>query len=343
VLFPTPLLYTTFALFPRDYSQALSIYRWTALVGFVAGSFLLMKRLTRNPLYSFFLSFLLLLVFGPLEWDLWLGNVNSLLFFSLAGLLGLGSRTKMSPQKQVDLRRLSMGACLIFLVLFKPLVLIPCLLLAMHLFLEAEARERIAVGWVMAGTMVLCFGVFCWFFRSWSVWIDWLNYLRAHHQYLLASRTPNYSLVMHASEWSGIKPWPIGLLLGVLMLLQLFLLARKRGRSVLALRDSLFLLSAGIVLALATSPLVWLHYYVLGLIPAMWLLSRVGPKLLLLSLVLATWLGISEDLHKLLRDGGLQNVGHFLGSVAWIPLWVGLLIVMGFNGRPSFSGSYVRV
>ena len=99
------------------------------------------------------------------------------------------------------------------------------------------------------------------------------------------------------------------------------------------LEDPYFCIGAGLLETFATSPLVWPHYFILGLIPAFWLFKDRRP------LSLASIMGF---LAILMMGGFLQRIYVIVGGVsgnammaaralAWTPLWMGMLINLRQN------------
>ena len=75
---------------------------------------------------------------------------------------------------------------------------------------------------------------------------------------------------------------------------------------------------------MATSPLFWLHYYVLMLIPSLWLLSA-GARAV--SLLAATSVALSAGLAgMLLWTLGWPAAMPATIALSWVPLWGALLL-----------------
>ena len=87
-------------------------------------------------------------------------------------------------------------------------------------------------------------------------------------------------------------------------------------------------LGIGIVLSMATAPLYWLHYYVLLLIPALWLLSGPTSSAYVPGLAAGAVLmssGIVEFVFRLLqwREAIPASI-----ALSWLPLWGAILLHM---------------
>ena len=111
------------------------------------------------------------------------------------------------------------------------------------------------------------------------------------------------------------------------------LVAADRGRRLRAWVDDPYLAaSAGVVVLLAASPLAWSHYFVLGLLPALWLLGaadRTSSGAGAASIVLAS--GLLPQLGARLLGAELSPA--WLTSVSWVPLWLGLAREAALAGR----------
>jgi hypothetical protein len=104
------------------------------------------------------------------------------------------------------------------------------------------------------------------------------------------------------------------------------------------LRDPSAVLALGILLTAAASPLFWSHYYVLLLLPALWLLSvpstsRRVPALAAVSVVMGG--GVVGMPLAALGWSGLMRASI---ALCWVPLWVALLVHL----RRSSAGADAR-
>jgi hypothetical protein len=89
-------------------------------------------------------------------------------------------------------------------------------------------------------------------------------------------------------------------------------------------------LAIGVVLTMASSPLYWFHYYVLSLIPALWLLSAPASAKYLAGLA-ATAVVMSSGM-LLVLSWWLQWPNAMPPSIAlsWLPLWCAILRRIAF-------------
>ena len=97
--------------------------------------------------------------------------------------------------------------------------------------------------------------------------------------------------------------------------------------------------SLGLTATLALSPLSWVHYYMLLLIPAWWLMSLEGTSksAALLGLIALVMSSGAPD-HLLIQLQG-ESVLPLARALSWIPAWIGILLII--RTRP-FAASLSR-
>jgi hypothetical protein len=93
----------------------------------------------------------------------------------------------------------------------------------------------------------------------------------------------------------------------------------------------------GVTLTIALPPLVWYHYYILVLAPALWLLNvRSGSSSArlwgLAALVLSA--GLPASLLVLL---GWSAAGHMCAALSWVALWGGVLLRLSQREAPTME------
>ena len=98
-------------------------------------------------------------------------------------------------------------------------------------------------------------------------------------------------------------------------------------------RDPHAAVAVGILLTMATSPLFWLHYYVLMLVPSLWLLSA-GARAV--SLLAAASVALSAGLAGMpLWALGPPAAMPATIALSWIPLWGAFLLELRSPDRRS--------
>src|SRR5262249_22241154 len=92
--------------------------------------------------------------------------------------------------------------------------------------------------------------------------------------------------------------------------------------------------SLGVALTLAVSPLLWIHYYIIALVPCLWLLmarpatpwvARLAPACIVL-----TW-GLPGCV---LGWSGWDAAMPVTTAASWLPLWPATLMAVRESARP---------
>ena len=345
----SPLVYTAFAV-PLDYSTWLRVLRVLQVGAFVGGCLLVgtMYRIGWLPALS--LALVSLLISQPVMSDLRVANVGTLQFAALAGLLALAS---LLPRVTDSRRRTALVAALsgasVAVLLFKPNVALVIGLLGAHVAIRFGPR-LFGLGVLSAAPVAAALLVApCLYFGSWIVWQDWLGVLGRMRGIGAAAAGEwidkgNYatSVVVLASvggTWTGrVISGLVLVLLGLSLALAVAWRVRSGAgaigpRSIFEailglLRDLHATAAIGILVTLAASPLTWLHYHILLLIPAVWVLTAArGGRLV-------PWLAAFGVLANAGVLGlGLWALGWASGipatiALSWIPLWAAVLLVV---------------
>jgi hypothetical protein len=153
-----------------------------------------------------------------------------------------------------------------------------------------------------------------------SAWGEWLTLIvgrdaRRLSEYALAAG--NTSTPRLLEEWLGVDPLLAAAGIGVLLAVALAPVARR------VVDDAWLAAGVGVVVSLAIAPLVWFHYYVLALVPALGLLAVPGAPRWLGVLAVALYSLYQPDLATYSR----AFVSEWLApswSLGWVVLWLGL-------------------
>ena len=343
----SPLLYTVFTLVSNDYTVAVQTFQALQIVLFL-GAFLLLGALYRfDPFHLLCLALLCVLFYQPLLSDLRLANLGCFQLIGLTGLLFLGSAIGRAP---LFLQRAGLGAlflaALALLTLCKPNVALISALLAVHLGVRHGPRLFVAAALPAAVVAALLLILPCLYFGSWTVWREWYDFVYGSNASMLVRPVTdgNFSTAVLLASWLGLDVFAVSLVLLGLLATSLIVAAgwssiasapaaSSLGQAVVAasrrvFEDARLALGIGIVLTMATSPLSFLHYYVLLLIPALWLLSGPARSAYVPGLAAGAVLmssGILEFVFRL-----LQWPGAIPASIAlsWLPLWGAVLLHM---------------
>jgi len=244
-LFSTPFLYTCFGLLPADYDRAYLIWSILGLVSLVA-AIAIMARALRWPVTAllFFLAFVLLL-FQPLTSELRVENVNEVQLLLIAAYFVTPPAVR--------------GAILGIAIALKPNIVIALPLVAAYEIAHDRRKLMPEMLGVAAGGAVAV-AVSSAYFRSVTVWIDWLRAARSLSQTIYARETGNVAPALALGRYA----WVLAI---VLTIAAAYTVVRHREAS------AELAVSLGLVVYLLSAPLVWIHYLLLAIPLGMILLS----------------------------------------------------------------------
>jgi hypothetical protein len=340
----TPFVYYLMGSLPGPYATALLAFRAAQLLAFALAVFVLARPLASMPTAAA-LAAATALAFDPLLLDVKNGNLGALLLFGLAMLGQWLSRPLAASGGVGRVHALLAPALLVLLAVIKPIVAGAALLMGLALLRAGSGFARAAA----LGSAVVALALFylapCALFDSLAVWGDWAREAFSSDARLAYNiDMGNYSGILLLAEGAGRSP-------GWAMQVTAFALAASlagvlgwSGRRALAAvaqdarADPLAAAALGIVLLLALSPLVWSHYQVLAVLPALWLCRAPAgaPRVLgWLALVLVA------DLPRrvaMVWEGLPWLVLHVSHAYSWLLLWAGLLVVLRARLRAAAAG-----
>jgi len=317
----TPLFYACFRLLPSDYSFAFALHQSLQVLLLVV-SVLLLGRLHRvSPYEALALGLLLVFVYWPMLSDLRVGNVST---FQLAAIVALTASAARGVRGGGFL------AALTFLTMLKPTIGLVTALLALQLWSRRPASRKIPAFLPSVAVAAAGFALPCVVFGSWSVWTDWIALLRERGEFPIAEG--NHSTPLLLSEAFGVSVVTAAWAVLVLLLLSAALALWRAGwGKARFLEEPMRLAAIGIVATLALSRLAWAHYFVLSLLPALWLFwsqRRGGVWLATISLALtSTLLGAIVEL------SGWSSLVRYSLAASWVPLWIGALTARAVTER----------
>ena len=287
----TPLFYSLFTWLPMNYTLAFGLYQFMQIALFIMAVVLLGSLYNGSKTHFLTLALLLLTVYSPLLSELRVANFNTFQIVAIAGLIVLAARTARSDRPLVGSIIVMCAAS--FITLVKPNLVPVTLLLAVHIWVQH--RTRIFAGAVLAA------GIFSTIlilsaslqFGSWTIWMDWYHFLIGANSTKLFYPVSqgNYAPVLLISEYFKISRTiatvilSCGLFFSALCAIFFNPSRNKAGikgfvqSAAFAFRDPSLATAVGILIMLVFSPLVWFHYYVLSLMPALWLLSLSERKI----------------------------------------------------------------
>ena len=337
----SPLLYEMFGVVSDDYTFSLAVFRGSQIVAFVGACVLLGVLYGFDLFYPVCFALISLLLYQPLLSDLRVANVGCLQLGAVAAVTGLASLLPRVPASRWrDGLAAVFLAALAALALSKPNIALVGVVLAVHLAVRHGAWPFVRAALPAAVVSLLLIIAPCLYFGSWTVWWEWFRYVYIANPGTLVRpiASGNYSTPLFVSTWFGGSVFVIATVLFVLLVASLVIIRRPDvptpGRALEAFpatfkrffREPHAPVAAGVLLTLATSPLSWLHYYVLVVVPSLWLLSpdasaRAVPLLAGASVVMSA--GIVG-----MALWGLGWPGAMPATIAlsWVPLWAALLI-----------------
>jgi hypothetical protein len=351
----TPFTYVLFAALPADYTRAMTLFHVLQVLLFLAAVAVLgaVYRYEMFPLLC--LALLLVLGSGPLSSDLRLGNLGCVQLASLTGILYVADRLQRA-RRATPLGPLVL-TLLVLVGLVKPNVAPVVIIMAVHLWLVHGSRSFAIAAVPAAVSAAVAVIVPCVYFHSWTIWQEW--YVRVfgvlgRHSLGLARPAAidgvvrpvgggNYSTAKMLARALHLETWMITLVLAAICGLSLiavvaavtpraspWALVRRTLERVAG--DAQLSMALGITMTIALPPLVWYHYYVIALIPGLWLLNASsGSTYLPLCGLASLFLG-SGLLNVLFLPLGWTGVAGVAAALSWVPLWAGILLRVSSPG-----------
>jgi len=325
----TPLQYTLFAILPAGYSRALALYQIVQMLCFAGAVWLVFQARWWRWAWAAALIAAMAAFYGPLKWDILVGNLNAIQAFAITALAYvLQRRATWAP---------AFVSTLVALVLFKPSILLICLALACSLWWrERPSLWRTLVPPAITGAVLIA--IPCLYFGSWTVWADWVRFLRDPNGAGLVFPTEwgNYSTLVLITEDLHLGALgALALLLALLAAGAMLGIGLRGGGNPLReiLQDPFRICALGIVITAATSPVYWPHYYLFCLFAALYLLLPprkpvLAAALALLSIVLsANWIA------PLLLAVGAPGFLIYAAAASWLLLVPVLFMVEAVPAR----------
>jgi hypothetical protein len=346
----TPFLYMLLAALPADYSRAALSFHALQVVLFVAGVVLLGAVCAYPVPVSLPIALALVLASGPVSSDLRLGNLGCFQLAALTGLLALSVRLRRMPH-------VALGAAVItglaLLALAKPNIAPAVGMMALAAWWALGLRRSI-VATVPAGlAVILAVLASGRYFGSWTVWLDWYHVVFGRNPYTLVRPAfgGNYSSSRFLSSWLHVDVWVIvaattaGLALSWIALTAGLGARTWRDRAShlwdavrRTLDDPRVAAAIGVTVGIALPPLFWYHYFVIAVIPGLWLLNAAGPA----SLALWGLVGLAMSsgvLNVLFLPVGWSSAVQAGAALSWIPLWGGILYYLRASAAAGVSAA----
>ncbi|MBU5611373.1 glycosyltransferase family 87 protein [Geomonas azotofigens] len=325
----TPLLFTLFALFPQNYSQSYGTFLACDLSLFAFSIVLLFKRF--DSLSTFLVLLFAIILYEPFRSDLNLGNLNLFQFSAVS--IGLYYFEKVRSHEASFASRCIFLALIAFGTLIKPNLALIATTFAAPLLLLNRREEIIRLLATLVTSVILLLAIPCIYFKSFTVWSQWLQYITTAGKLNFGLFSGNLSTTAVIAFVSGQPSDSIKIVVLVLCaifgIVAMFCSTRRSLRCLLGGSDSS--IAVAMIVTLAISPLVWWHYYLILLVPIIWLVNvrprfSVHSALAVLSLLLASNMVSLFD-----RNLYLYNV--YIVPSCWIPLIIGVLLTCRAQAR----------
>lgn len=344
----TPLAYYLMGKQPNNYGLALNCYRVVQVSAFLLAAWLFARPLKLGSATGVALMVALVAGYSPLAFDIGLGNVNCL---QLLGFVATATLMESVLRDGSSLNWpwiLLLTSLLVLQTLFKPNFAPAAALLSFCLLLNLK-RQRVSVLASLAGMTALFLILPCALF-GWSTWWDWAKFISSPNQvFEFSVSSGNYSGVGLIKSTLGVGT---GVAESMVLLLVALPLIRpspsmretwarflELASTVLrALREPGFAVSAGIVLSFAISPLIWQHYQLLAIAPALWLCGKKRPGGVTTLVVGCVSILLFADLPVNINTvfggipGWMISVHH---GFSWMLLWFGMIAVVEFEASPD--------
>ena len=348
----TPLLYTFFAILPENYTRAIVSFRFFQLILFILA--ILLIGVLQNCSDNFLtLALVLSVTFIPFLIDLRVGNLNAIQLFLIIISTLLVDRANCHHSHQ----RLHSGliaTCLfIFITLLKPNLILPLSALSISFLVRygvPKLTVLIPAGIAFSTLLILLTSVFL---GSSQVWLDWYSLVSNRDRLAYSLVSDNFSTPLLISHHYNLDIYAAVAVLAAFLAISLgsaiLISAFKRGLAVgdslnvmLDLfRDTGLTVSIAMTVTIALSPLVWVHYYTLLLLPALWVINpnRYCRRANWFSLIAIAYSGgIILQLLSSLRitlSPELHATSFILG---WVFVWARiLLIVLNLSDKKSYG------
>ena len=256
----TPLLYTLYAPLRGSYERDLLLFQIAVFFSFVAWVTLFARAFGWDLPMTLLLLAFLLLAFEPVRSDARVSNMNHVIILLLAIAAWLTMRRQFAAA----------GAVLAIATLTKPYVILA--IAVTWLFWSVRRRwhdlARHAAGVVAAG--VIAAVVSSLYFRSATIWPDWLAAFRAMPGGMIPLEVGNIAPAVVLRQLTGLSLGSV-LLIVVGAVTAFFALRWKPGREA-----DVAAIALGCVAFQFGSPLVWVHHLLLSVPLAMFLLRPAG-------------------------------------------------------------------
>jgi hypothetical protein len=302
----TPLLFTLYAPFRGTYERDLLLFQVLELMALMAAVGLLAWTFGYGVPAALALFAVLVNAFEPLVSDFRVGNVNVLILLLVAVGIALTARRNL----------MAAGAVFAMAALAKPYVVFLFVLTYAFWMVQRRWRDLAshAAGAAIAGVAALT--VSSLYFRSPTIWMEWLRALRDMPQSMVPLEVGNFALAGVTQGLFGINVSALVLVVaaGAAVVVTYKAAPAPQHADQLAI-------GLGCVMALLGSPLMWIHYLVLTIPLLAYLLRPTGnaPRRQVAAAVALAILAIepwARFVPATIQVAALVNVGLVVAVIA---------------------------
>lgn len=244
----TPSLYLLYVPFLGSYEHDLLLFQLLMFASFLLWLAFVARLSGHGRIASLALLAFLVLSFEPVRSDTRVVNMNHAILLMLAAAAYCVTRGRPA----------SAGALLATATLIKPYVILTLPLLCLLWLVQRRQRESIRLAAGAAAATVIGIAASSLYFRSTTIWLEWLSAFRAMPSSMIAPATGNFALCELIRLTTGWHLTPLLLLLPIVIAAIAF---RRAAASPAHDRLAIWL---GCVVFQFGSPLVWVHHLLLS-------------------------------------------------------------------------------
>ena len=275
--YSTPFLYSLFGIFSsKDYDRAYTIYQFICMACMVFTILMLSKLLRLTFVFSMLFLVFLTSCFEPYFSDLRVANVNQIQLGLLVLFLWFQSRYDWKTHNFLG------GIVLGSLIMFKPNLMFLILMLSISWLINRRFKKMILAYTGIAISVIVAVIFSSIIFGSMQCWFDWLKAGISIAPGITTVGLGNYAFSRLIMDCFGmdLTKYLITVLVSITALF-IWLgsqkeLSENRRNPNSDLFNDILIVSAGCLIYLLSAPLVWLHYYMLAVPSAIFMLRPAG-------------------------------------------------------------------
>jgi hypothetical protein len=320
----TPFYYAVLSVLPAGYDQAHLVFATLQYLALIAGVALLARLGGFALVPSLCVACAVGLVYTAFGQDVYVANVNTIQLLFVAVLVWIAERRLYVAHAWIDILYLPIIA---LGTVFKPNLPWIAAALAAHYALVRGPRAFFAGAALAVVVAFTAVQIGAMYFGSFGIWPEWLTYLKRGIFYSIDLGNQSLPMLM-AEKGSGFGPVAnsamVAACIGLAFLVAVSAggkrqdLAAPTARSLLA--DAWFAASVGVVLTCAATPLFWIHYDMLALVPILYFVRAGRRPDAGTWCAAATFVILSVPFIRLLNAAHLAGTLYSLIFFAWAPL-----------------------